>query len=102
MAITGVYWLRYSDYSKVLFAPQLCCLGLLALPLLRVSLTAPAPTPVVAVPAGGSLRPVWYFPPGYSLRDLPLVGTRRGAGSCCRWAGSGSALGWRYHERVTG
>jgi hypothetical protein len=29
---------------------------------------------------------------GYSLRDLPLVGTRRGGGSYCPLGGSGSAL----------
>jgi hypothetical protein len=30
---------------------------------------------------GGSLRLVWALFPGYSLRDPPLVGTRRGSGS---------------------
>src|SRR5271156_5374345 len=89
MTVTGV-----TDCA-ILAIPR-CRLGLRALPLLQVSLTAPAPVPVpVSVSwtpgslllrrRGGSLRPIWALPRGYSLRDLPLVGTRRGGGSYCRW-----------------
>jgi hypothetical protein len=50
------------------------------------------PKPVVAVALRSSSQACLGAHPGHSLRDLPLVGTRRGVAVAALGAGSGSAL----------